>query len=656
MSTMYDKVKRMKGETYAKAIRNYDNGIFDIPDLLDIIRYAGRKVEPIMNYLVSLKDIKIEEQGAYEDPITLLDRAGYNAYYADTLEKQNAIRKYYAPGEELCTFRDKGRFKDYYIINAVRKDVDKIKRKNFVGKEKREDEYGTSVLSIQILKKGGFISIKNRYNHTVENPDNTLYSNPDNIISGLSQSLKNFFKVDFSSQEECLPEGFTLFGRQVVKYNYEKNNVYFGSDFYARNGIIYPLDKNKEIMMDTCILNVKERTLCDPSLYEKCSDEEDYFIDRFTKRGDEDLPPEFNVFTKELRDKKITITKQNGCYHVRADGVRIVTIEDGEIVGLNLPTTRKVVGFGFLRGNKRLSEFHAPKLEDVGECSLVDNVSLEELDLPKAKFLGHCFLTHNKVLGKLCLPEVREIDGEVLEENTSLERLNLPKVREIGYGFLEHNKILAEFNAPEVEEIDAKVLERNRSLRKITLPKVRKIGDSFLAKNEILAKFIAPKLEEIENYVLEHNESLKKINLPKTKEIGKGFLHYNKILTEFNAPEVEEMGNDILYYNNSLKKVVLPKVEIMGGSYCWGSSDGGVLYEYINTFLHENKVLTEFIAPNLSQEWIGGMSHYLKNVFLNSDQVIKHKDNPEKAITLLKKQDEKVEVAIKRTRGSRARE
>ena len=75
------------------------------------------------------------------------------------MEKQNAIKKYYAPGEEICTFRDPERFKRYYIINAVRKDVDKIKRGN---PPQRDDEYGTSVISIQVLKTGGFISIKNR--------------------------------------------------------------------------------------------------------------------------------------------------------------------------------------------------------------------------------------------------------------------------------------------------------------------------------------------------------------------------------------------------------------------------------------------------------------------------------------------------------------
>lgn len=221
--TMFDKIKKQNGERFAKAIRNYDNGIFDIPNLDEIVKYAGREAEPIMNFLISLKGIHIEEMGVHEDPIVLLKRAGYNAYVADTLEKQNAIKKYFVPDEELCTFRDPNRYVKYFIINAVREDVDEIERSE---KPEREDRYGTSVISIQVLKSGGFISIKNRYNHTVQNPDNTFNSNPDNIIPGLSDALKHYFGVDFSSQKTQLPDGYMMIGKQICKTINEKMVLY----------------------------------------------------------------------------------------------------------------------------------------------------------------------------------------------------------------------------------------------------------------------------------------------------------------------------------------------------------------------------------------------------------------------------------------------
>ena len=244
--SMYDIIKKQNGEHFAKAIRNYDNGIFDIPNIDKIVKYAGRDAEPIMNYLVSLKQITIQEMAVHMDPIKLLDKAGYDAYVADTLEKQNAIQKYYAPGEEICTFRDPERFKRYYIINAVRKDVDKIKRGN---PPQRDDEYGTSVISIQVLKTGGFISIKNRYNHTVQNCDSTFNSNPDNIIMGLSDAIKHHFGADFSSQRVDLGAGYTLVGNQICKYYREINNVYISEDFYVKDGQIYEIDKNTQIAL-----------------------------------------------------------------------------------------------------------------------------------------------------------------------------------------------------------------------------------------------------------------------------------------------------------------------------------------------------------------------------------------------------------------------
>ena len=294
--SVFEKIKKQNGERFAKAIRSYDNGIFDIPGIVDIVKYAGREAEPIMNYLESLKTIEIEVQGVHKDPITLLSEAGYDSYYADTLKKQNAPKKYFAPGEELCTFRDPERFKNFHMIWCIRKDVDKIKREDFKGKEKREDEYGTSVMCIQVLKTGGFISIKNRYNHTVENPDNTLNSNPDNIIKGLSSSIQHHYQVDFSSHKANLPDNFIIVGNKPVRIKNEFDGVYFGEDYFVDGGDIYSLDKDKEILMDNYIFNLKEKSV------------------RVAKRGYED---EFcHIFNRELEDKKVKITKDEKGQHI----------------------------------------------------------------------------------------------------------------------------------------------------------------------------------------------------------------------------------------------------------------------------------------------------------------------------------------------------
>ena len=82
--TVFEQIKAQNGEAFAKAIRSYHNGIFDIPDIVNIVKYAGREAEPVLQYLKSLIGPEIEEHGVYETPFQLLDRAGYDAYYADT--------------------------------------------------------------------------------------------------------------------------------------------------------------------------------------------------------------------------------------------------------------------------------------------------------------------------------------------------------------------------------------------------------------------------------------------------------------------------------------------------------------------------------------------------------------------------------------------
>ncbi|MBR5153577.1 MAG: hypothetical protein IKW57_02175 [Alphaproteobacteria bacterium] len=319
--SMYDIIKNQNGERFAKAIRNYDNGIFDIPNLDKIVRYAGRDAEPIMQYLISLKGVKIQEHAVHMDPIALLSRAGYDAYVADTLSKQNAIRQYFAAGEELCTFHDDMRFRRYHIINAVRKDVDKIRRENFPTPQ-REDEYGTSVLSIQVLKSGGFISIKNRYNHSVSNPDNTYNSNPDNIIPGLSDAIKHYFDVDFSAQHIELPDEYVVIDDRIFKYICEINNTYVGADFYVKDGIVTPLNPGHQLMLGGgLMLDLQTKTVKN--------------IAGGRANGD--------FITNAIAGKSVQLVREpNGGKSLMVDGKRFLTVCDGLMTALDVPCTDTV--------------------------------------------------------------------------------------------------------------------------------------------------------------------------------------------------------------------------------------------------------------------------------------------------------------------------
>lgn len=345
MATTFDLIKKQNGEAFAKAIRSYDEGIFDIPNITDIVQYAGREAGPIMNFLASFKKVTAQEYGVYKPVEELLSDAGYNAYYADTLEKQNAIAPYFARGEELCTFKDNARYQKYYIINAVRKNVDKIKRKDFPT-PKREDLYGTSVISIQVLKTGGFISIKNRYNHSVENPDNTFSSNPDLIIRGLGEAIKHRFNVDFTSKSACLPLNYTFQKNKIFKYHREAQNIYFGNGFWIEDGKLSKINPDHQILCDSIVLDLKKKEFFSP-IADKTVD----------------------VLNNEIKGKRLSVktdklTKNKKIY---LDNELFMEVKKdcSQIISLNIETT-KLPNLSF--EHTYLKSLTAPNLTKIGTC------------------------------------------------------------------------------------------------------------------------------------------------------------------------------------------------------------------------------------------------------------------------------------------------
>ena len=543
--SIFEQIKKQNGEHFAKAIRGYDNGIFDIPGIVDIVKYAGREAEPIMEYLESLKQVQIEETGVYQDPITLLDAAGYNAYYVTSLEEQNKIEPYYATAEELkkmgihppsstgealCTFRDSTRFKNYHIINAVRKDVDQIRREDFKGKEKREDRYGTSVISIQILKSGGFISIKNRYNHSITNPDNTFNSNPDNIILGLSNAIRHHFDVDFSAQKVKLPNGYTFINNQIIKYNYEKDNIYFGSNFYVQDGVIHRL-KSHEIMFNSYIFDLKTRTLTRLGALET------------DKKGADDT--EFKrVFAKETEGYNIVLKKAENGYHMllhkpKENGspeqpdIDFLTIENGQITELNLPTTTEIKD-DFLQNNAdRLRSFTAPNLERMGDGCLNDPHLLTSLNLPKLKRLGNgCFINLYS-LTTLDLPALSETGYKCFHSMYHLRSLNLPALTRVGWGFI----------------------QTNHCLKSIYLPSLTQMGDDCFCVSEVKKAYL-PALTKMGRDCL-RGGSFKSIILPRLSEVEHSCAVYAESLETFYAPLLKKRPTYFGTYMNPIRRTIL---------------------------------------------------------------------------------------------------
>ena len=195
----------------------------------------------------------------------LLSEAGYILYECHSEEDIQKFKKYYAPKEELCTFRG-GRLESCHVFFAVKKNVDKIKREDFK-EPKREDEYGTSVMSIQFYKsKNSTVSIKNRYNHTVKNPDATYGNDLDRIITGLTQSFANLLakrgiKLYLKDKVELkIPNYIEANDGKYYKYNMEINGIYYcPGNIIIDHGEVKKLKQEKERIYKRDIADLDRR-------------------------------------------------------------------------------------------------------------------------------------------------------------------------------------------------------------------------------------------------------------------------------------------------------------------------------------------------------------------------------------------------------------
>ena len=217
------------------------------------------------NYIYNLVNVENNlEIMIDKTPEELMSMAGYTLKECTTEEEIDEYKKYYAENEELCTFKG-NRLERCRVFFAVKKDVDLIKRENFPY-PKREDAYGTSVISIQFEKDGtNTLSIKNRYNHRVNNPDATFSNNLDNIISGLTTSFERHLGIiqkyrnngDFE-----LPNYVKANDGRFYKYNSEMNNIcYCPDNIIIDNFEVKRFDKSRYLVLDHFIIDFKDKKI-----------------------------------------------------------------------------------------------------------------------------------------------------------------------------------------------------------------------------------------------------------------------------------------------------------------------------------------------------------------------------------------------------------
>ena len=564
--SIYDIIKRQNGEAFAKAIRRFDSGIFDIPNLPEIVKFAGRNARPLLPFLESLKKVEIKEVETGKSPFQLLEEAGYDAFYVDSLEKQNSIQKYFAKGEELCTFKDEKRYQHYHIIHCVKKGADKLKRSDFKGKEQREDEYGSSVISIQILKNGGFIKICNRYNHRVQSPDNTFSSNPDNIIYGLTKSIEKYLNVSLNAAQG-MADGYTYQNGQIFKFHTELQNTYIGDGFCVKNGRVKFFNKDYEIVADMFIFNLKDKFIYTPLSF--LHEDQSVLID---------------VLRDEIKDAKLQLVKrEDGRHSLLRDGRPFLILNKGAIEELTLEkdiqnsvhldmsllsnlkklTLKNVrkVGYNFLSNNTYLEEFIAPKLETAFSF-FMSGTRLKKVYLPRLRQVGECSFQGNELLEELDLPLLKCVGSESFTDNPSLIKLSLNSLIDMPELSMMNNDNLTTVSMKSLKYVGHSSFSSNLVLERLSLNKVGFIDDATFCNMPALKELEMRSLVRAAGGVFIDLPLLKVFRAPKLEDLGMGSCLSKTGLEYLFLPSLEWIDNNALKRNPFLKSVYFPRLNV----------------------------------------------------------------------------------------------
>ena len=466
--------------------------------------------EEFKNYIYSFIDVENNNEIIInKTPKELLEEVGYDLYECHSEEDIQVFKKYYESEEALCTFKG-NRLDSCHVFFAVKKNVEEIKRENFSNPQ-RQDEYGTSVISIQFSKGTiNHLSIKNRYNHQVNNSDATFSNNLENIIYGLSNSFEQTYNLNINQNKSSfeLPHYVLAEDGKFYRYNYELNNIYYcPNNIIIDNGEVKELDKEKYLLIDYFIINLEN---------EKLNEEGEIIQSKGISLYDEKIDDNFTSYFNGI--EKIDIHKQDDEKEI------VISFVNEEKATIKINKYNQIIG----------------------------------LDYPKLKTIRNNFLRCNKTLQEISLPESETIGDNFLYFNNTIQKINFPKVKTIGYSFLYYNQILQEIHLAVAEIIGDSFLCSNDTIQKISLPKVKTIGDSFLYYNKTLQEIHLAVAEIIGDSFLQYNNALQEIHFAVAETIGDYFSQYNNTLKEINLLNVETIGKCFLYYNTTLQEIAIP--------------------------------------------------------------------------------------------------
>ena len=508
-----------------KLVEILNTHFYCVKDSLYIDIVNNHKEEEFNDYIYSRAGLKNEYdiKNVSKTPKELLNDVGYDFYECKSVEDIMNFKKYFASKEDLCTFwSPDSRLKRFFVFFAVKKNVLDIKREDFLIPD-RQDEYGTSVISIQFTRdKNNHLSIKNRYNEVVNNPDSTFDNNLDNIIPGLTMSFYKAYGIReiYDENSEFQMDNYISIDEEYYKYNYKLNDIYYcTNNIIVDNGNVIKYDPEKYIIMDY------------------------FIIDLVNKKID--------VYDNKLRDsfsevigkiKNIEIVRNQDYKNV------YITNEENNVFELALSFDNKLIGIKnnkinelpnrFLVSNQYLKYLEFNEVRNIGNEVLYANTDLEVLKLENAQIIGDYFLMNNMALKEINLDKVIRTGDDFLKRNLLINEISMKSLEDVGMSFMFSNKEMRTINMPNLVKVGKCFFKSNDKVIYAVLPCLRKTGDYFMAEARGLRMFEADDLEKTGDMFLIGNKDLEYISLPNLKETGKMFLGANEIIMSVNLPNL----------------------------------------------------------------------------------------------------------------------
>ncbi len=437
-----------------------------------------REFQYFIYNVVGMKNILI--LSTTKSPKELFSEAGYYLYECKSEKNIQKFKKYYARGEELCTFNG-NRLNLCHIFFAVKKDVKNIKRKNFLD-PKRQDLYGTSVISIQFTKgKKNVLSIKNRYNDAVSNPDATFDNDLDLIIPGLTESFSKKYNFNILSNSELNDSSDLYFnlenyilasdGKYYYRITYRYNNgyIYYGPDnIIIDNQVVKKYDTSRYLVFDEFILDMQEKKI------ESYIDSEKEFINSLS----------------DIKEIKI----------IKKDDIKEISINF-------IDESKKEVIIKIDKLNNMIS-LNNPNLIEIGNSFLVHN-RLKEFTAENLMKIGSNFMKYNDSMLKLYFPNLLEIKNSFMHSNNSLITFYAPKLTEIGDNFLSWNEMLKYFHAAKLIKIGDNCLYLNKTLKEFYTPNLIEVGIGLLEHNKYFRNFMPFKFSKAIKWIITGKTAIK---------------------------------------------------------------------------------------------------------------------------------------------------